>query len=333
MLVFMKRLFLFLNSFLHFLVDAVCLAVIFYIGKDYALLIPLYNTLAFSTQCLVGVFTDKFNRHIILVLLSCIIIVLGTALPLADIIKICLIGIGNSIFHVSAGTIALINSDEKASGLGVFVAPGAIGVFVGTNFPNLIFLLATALFLVSLIHFYVGTKANLINMPTRHSKEMNHFGIAVLLSLVVMVRAVGGSVVHFSWNTGLLFAFIMTFFVFLGKFSGGFICDKFGVNKVTLVSVPIAALLIIFGNSIIYASLLGQYLLNVSMPITLWLMYKSMPDCPGFSFGLAASVLWPGTILGQYLSGDNVVSYILIGICFAFSMLVIIISDNKLKKE
>ena len=40
---------------------------------------------------------------------------------------------------------------------------------------------------------------------------------------------------------------------------------------------------------------MGQFLLNLTMPVTLWLLYLAMPDSPGFAFGLAASALWPGT--------------------------------------
>jgi hypothetical protein len=39
------------------------------------------------------------------------------------------------------------------------------------------------------------------------------------------------------------------------------------------------------------------------MPVTLMLLYRAMPNNPGFSFGLAASMLFPGLLAGNLLNG------------------------------
>ena len=57
---------LYLHSLSHLLVDALCAATLFGPvvsgGGDYATLSLLYSTLAFATQCLVGLAADRLGR-------------------------------------------------------------------------------------------------------------------------------------------------------------------------------------------------------------------------------------------------------------------------------
>ena len=51
------------NSIAHFLVDAVCATVVMSTaGNDLATVFFIYNTLAFSTQCMTGLLTDRFGH-------------------------------------------------------------------------------------------------------------------------------------------------------------------------------------------------------------------------------------------------------------------------------
>ena len=72
---------LLLNSISHFLVDGLCAAVIFgQIAEERSLLILLYNTLAFSTQCLVGYTADRMRSVRRLEAISVILLILGFGL-------------------------------------------------------------------------------------------------------------------------------------------------------------------------------------------------------------------------------------------------------------
>ena len=120
-----------LNAASHLLVDGLCAATVF--GKladaaDLPMLILLYNTLAFSTQCLVGLAADRLKSDQIAASVSMLCIVLGYALPIPGWLRVGLIGLGNSVFHVAGGRMTLLQSDGKAWPLGVFVAPGAVGL-------------------------------------------------------------------------------------------------------------------------------------------------------------------------------------------------------------
>jgi MFS family permease len=121
----------------------------------------------------------------------------------------------------------------------------------------------------------------------------------------------------------------MVGFVFVGKAAGGFICDRLGAKKSALLSLPFAALLIAFCSAWMLPSLVGQFLLNLSMPVTLWLIYRAMPDAPGLAFGLAASALWPGTIAGGGLKLTGPALWSCVLVCFIVGLAAIIYSERK----
>ena len=77
-------------------------------------------------------------------------------------------------------------------------------------------------------------------------------------------------------------------------------------------------------------SLLGQLLLNLTMPVTLWLLYRWMPDSPGFAFGLAASALWPGTIAGQMISLSGTYLWGLVLVTFCFGLFAVQYAGNRI---
>ena len=79
------------------------------------------------------------------------------------------------------------------------------------------------------------------------------------------------------------------------------------------------------------ASLIGQLLLNLSMPVTLWLLYRLMPQDPGLAFGLAASALWPGTIFGMYIKLTGPAAKALIILCFLFGLFAVLYSERIIK--
>ncbi len=341
---------LFLHSLAHLLVDALCAATLFgpvvHTGADYFSMALLYNTLAFSTQCLVGLLADRIRRHRFSAGISMLIVVLGFLLPLPALVRVILIGSGNSVFHVAAGADVLEQSGGTAGPLGVFVAPGAIGLTLGILWPKLGIWFAILLGISAIIELWNAVSAadhsgqlsptNVVaaDHSGQENKDEGIFGMqpirkglllpVILLTLAVTVRAVGGSAVVFPWKNGTIATLAITLCVFLGKTGGGFLCDRLGPNRTALLSLPLSAVLITFCAGWMLPSLLGQLLLNLTMPVTLWLLYRLMPDSPGFAFGLAASALWPGTILGTLLLGSLREVWVLL--CFAFGLFAILFS-------
>ena len=229
---------------------------------------------------------------------------------------------GNSVFHVAAGARTLERSGGKAGPLGVFVAPGAVGLALGMLFPSLrpVFAALAALTAAALITAARGRSAE---APAPEARLVPVFDI-VLLTAAVAVRAVGGSVVRFPWQTTASLSLLTVAFVFMGKALGGALCDRLGPVKTALFSVVPAGLLIAFGSGFMAPSLLGQFALNLTMPVTLWLLYRAMPDSPGFAFGVAASALWPGTIAGGLIRLTGPIQWIFVLACFLFGLWAIV---------
>lgn len=316
-----------LNAAAHLLVDGLCAATVFGpLASDgnLPMLILGYNTLAFSTQCLVGLAADRLRRDRTAAAVSMIILVLGHALPLPGWLRVALIGLGNSVFHVAGGRMTLLGSGGKAWPLGVFVAPGAVGLTLGTLWPQLGWAFAALLAVCAVLSLLLPEAET--NVVTQ--RERTSLLVPVLLTLAVAVRAVGGSAVSFPWKAGAAGTLLLTAFVFAGKLLGGFLSDRIGAKRTAWVSILPAAVLIAFCASWAAPSLLGQLALNLTMPVTLWLLWRAMPDAPGLAFGLTASALWPGMITGQLMTLTGPALWICVLLSFGFGLWAILYAER-----
>ena len=364
-----KTIVLVLLAVCHLLVDSVSAAVVLGQGGGPLLAVVLvYDTCAFTTQCITGMLPDRIGHGKELVLVSAAVIAFGALLPLPIMIKAIIVGLGNSLFHVSGGYITLKESSSMGP-LGVFVAPGAIGLFIGTVFPAVRVPLTAALVGLAATAAIVGgaesslkdekgclgiARGNACEGAAECIKEgsldfdrheqgkssMNsgmmsdgeRIVLAGLLLIAVAARAVGGSAVTYPWKTGIAAGAVLVFAVFLGKALGGVIADKVGIRHAAIVSVVTASVLLVFLSGFMIPSLIGQLALNISMPITLYLLYQLFPDRPGFAFGLAASALWPGTIIGKLIHLTGIWAGLLTVICFMAGLAAVCIVDAKLRK-
>ena len=316
------------NAAAHLLVDGLCAATVF--GKlsdvgNLPMLILVYNTLAFSTQCLIGLAADRLRRDGLAAAVSMVLIVLGYALPAPGWLRVGLIGLGNSAFHVAGGRMTLLESSGKAWPLGVFVAPGAAGLTLGTLWPGLGWVFAVGLILCAFLSLLLPEA----EASAGERKENASLLVPVLLTLAVAVRAVGGSAVSFPWKTGAAGALLLAGFVFAGKCAGGFLADRIGARRTAWVSILPAALLIAFCAAWAAPSLHGQLALNLTMPVTLWLLWRAMPDAPGLAFGLTASALWPGMIAGQLMTLTDPALWICVLFSFGFGLWAILYAERR----
>ncbi len=319
---------------MHFLVDGVCAAALFRFCRDnavFAQLVLLYNTLAFSTQCLVGLLTDRLRIHRILCAAAGAAVALGWLLPLPALLRVTLVGLGNSLFHVEGGTETLLAAGDRAWPLGVFVAPGAVGLVLGRLYPALGLWFSLLLIALSALELFLGEEP--VPEVSSHKPPKRAYWLCGALLVAVAVRALGGSAASFPWQTGAFAVILTAVVVCAGKMAGGFVMDRLGANKSAFLSIVPAAVLIAFCSQSMPLSLLGQFLLNLSMPVTLLLLYRLLPDSPGFAFGLAASALWPGTLAGQLLPLRGAVGIVCILVSFLLGLAAILLAERRLKKE
>ncbi|HXF64915.1 MAG TPA: hypothetical protein VNK95_25030, partial [Caldilineaceae bacterium] len=96
------------------------------------LLVLLYNVLAFGAQPVAGLLADRWQRPRLAAIagLCCN----GAALLLAPWearLAVLLAGLGSALFHVGGGGLALCVTPGRASGPGLFAAPGVLGLALG----------------------------------------------------------------------------------------------------------------------------------------------------------------------------------------------------------
>src|SRR5690349_7826315 len=103
-----------------------------YPAGQVAVLVLLYNVLAFGGQPVVGLLTDHLRRPRLVALLGIGLQAAGLVLsPFAPVAAVALTGLGSASFHVAGGALALCATNGKAAGAGLFAAPGVIGLALG----------------------------------------------------------------------------------------------------------------------------------------------------------------------------------------------------------
>jgi len=295
-------------SLAHGVVDATCAAVIFSLLKvqsvtptEFFGLVISYNVLAFAFQALIGLAVDRWRAPRFAAVSGCILTA-GSAVTIgiSPLFSVFLAGIGNALFHVGAGTISLNLTPRRAAAPGVFVAPGVFGILIGTlvgksgGFVSWPFVSLIAVLCIAIICL----KAPKIDYETtKKSKVPDFFELIVLLLLLsIVVRSLIGTAMVFPWKSDLTLLIALTCAVFLGKFFGGILADKFGWMRVAVTALLVSAPLLAFGAGIPYVAMIGMFLFNMTMPVTLVAVSNAIPGRPGFAFGLTCLALIAGVL-------------------------------------
>ena len=129
----MARKRLFIYSAAHFAVDFSCALLL--LGRirpgpgDALLCLLLYNFCAFALQMPVGLLADRLDKNHAVAAVGCGACALAWLIPgLGG--AVCA-GVGNALFHVGGGLDTLNRSASRCGALGIFVSPGALGIFLG----------------------------------------------------------------------------------------------------------------------------------------------------------------------------------------------------------
>ena len=119
---------------------------------------------------------------------------------------------------------------------------------------------------------------------------------------MVVLRSLVGFQVVFPWKTGAL-AFATVGAVVLGKMLGGVLAARLGGRRVTVWSLTLAASCFILGDMAV-PGLLALLCFNMTMPLTLFSLWRRFPDYPGTVFGSLTLALFLGFLPFHY--GVNV---------------------------
>ncbi len=334
----------------HFVVDFACVSsmlcavsrVLGESGQDsmevVALSILLYDIVAFTLQLPIGIALDQLDKNSYAALLSYALVGAGVILSLVPIAllewpAILLLAIGNALFH-SAGGLSVLNISQKHAGpSGIFIATGAIGVFLGTQSAQMgrlqiAFSLLVLLFLCALITLVVQKVNkkywNVHNVSFDISKlSFNTLLTIALLSLVVALRSYAGMVMAFPWKSEMLLLVLSILGVFAGKALGGMVADRIGFRTTATFSLIVAATLFAPSWEIPVMGLLGVFFFNFTMSITLASLANILPNAKGTAFGLASFSLAVGALPALVgfriehpvmLSGISLVSALALGV-------------------
>jgi FSR family fosmidomycin resistance protein-like MFS transporter len=305
-------------SVTHFLVDFACAFFMFRSvagTPDGYLCVLLYNFCAFAMQMPLGIIADKWNRNFLFAVIGCVLVGLTYALISVPVTAVFVAGIGNAMFHIGGGIDVLNISEKKLGALGVFVSPGAFGIYYGTmlgkgnGFSGIIIPLALIAAAGLILAVYKSQKGT---YPKNDVFSLEGIGsahiliIAACLFLVVCLRSFVGLTLNFSWKSNGLWGTALICSVVFGKTIGGFIGDRLGIFKTSLFSLGIASLLFLLPQ-VPLAGVVAVFMFNMTMPITLWALAKLIPGAKGFAFGLLTFALFLG-FLPVYL-GINVSQY------------------------
>lgn len=307
----------------HFVVDFACVstmlcAVSRVLGESgqgsmevVALSILLYDIVAFTLQLPIGIALDQLDKNSYAALLSYALVGAGVILSLVPIAllewpAILLLAIGNALFH-SAGGLSVLNISQKHAGpSGIFIATGAIGVFLGTQSAQMgrlqiAFSLLVLLFLCALITLVVQKVNkkywNVHNVSFDIPRLSSNTLLAIaLLSFVVALRSYVGMVMAFPWKSEMLLLVLSILGVFAGKALGGVVADRIGFRTTAIFSLIVAATLFVPSWEIPVMGLLGVFFFNFTMSITLASLANILPNAKGTAFGLASFSLAVGAL-------------------------------------
>ena len=312
-----------LAAALHFCVDGLCLCCLYMatIGiQDLLKYFVVYNVLAFLTQPLTGMLADRVKqRHWIL--LSSIILLILAVIETVCVIPYCsaapvfllmllsaLLGIGNSLFHVWGGKETAVRTGNDIRALGVFVSTGAFGLAVGSVFLSraLMFGLLLGICILALSYLRIDTAKPVVTTEVDieskvYSKPLV-WAVLILIMLIVAGRSFTGESFTKVIDKTPMVVLLIGALTMMGKMAGGWLAKWLGmVTSIILLLVGVTICIAAKGSHIGIA-LAGLFMVNCTMPITLYWANVMLKGREGLAFGLLAASLIPGYLIVTLLN-------------------------------
>lgn len=283
----------------HFAVDFCCAWLLLghlTASPKWAELALVYNFCAFALQMPLGIVADRIGRDRFFAVLGAGAVLLAS-LPLGAWYTAILAGLGNALYHIGGGRESLLAKKDYSS-LGFFVAPGAVGIFLGSSLRDALWggvLGSTLLALCAL--WLLLHKADHAPTP-RQMERPSGKGLLLLLGLfsIVFLRSLTAMATPTPWKQGLWIA-VGALLGASGKAAGGILADRLS-PKWTAAGGILGAVLLLFPLSPV-AGVLAGLTVQLSMAITLRDSSNLLPGGEGFSFGLLTFALFLGFLPAQ----------------------------------
>ncbi len=311
-----------LAAALHFCVDGLCLCCLYLVTtgiQDLLRYFVVYNVLAFLTQPLTGVLADRAKRRHWILLASIVMLILAVletigivscnseASVFLLVVLSVLLGIGNSLFHVWGGKETAVRTGNDIRALGVFVSTGAFGLAVGSVFLSraLMFGLLLGICILALAYLRIDTAKPFDTTEVdSESKEYSKplvWAVLILIMLIVAGRSFLGESFTGVIDKTPMVVLLIGALTMIGKMAGGWLVKWMGmVTSIILLVAGVIICLVAKGNHIGIA-LAGLFMVNCTMPITLYWANVMLKGHEGLAFGLLAASLIPGYLIATLL--------------------------------
>lgn len=312
-----------LAAALHFCVDGLCLCCLYLATAGVSDLIRyfvVYNVLAFLTQPLTGMLADRAKRRHWILLASIVMLILAVletigvvscnseASVFLLVVLSVLLGIGNSLFHVWGGKETAVRTGNDIRALGVFVSTGAFGLAVGSVFLSraLMLCLLIGIFILALAYLQIDAARPIdtteIESENKVYPKLLVWAILILIMLIVAGRSFLGESFTGVIDKTPMVLLLVGALTMMGKMAGGWLVKWIGmVTSIILLIAGVVICLVAKGNHIGIA-LAGLFMVNCTMPITLYWANVMLKGREGLAFGLLAASLIPGYLIATLLN-------------------------------
>jgi len=290
-----------LYSFTHLVVDAACaflLLGILELKGHVVLSLILYNASAFALQAPIGFIIDKVLSPKLAALIGLVFVAVSYLFWNHIFAALIIAGVGNALFHVGGGSMVLSLKSKKATYSGIFVAPGGVGLALGTYLAvSHLHLMLFPLVILTLAFALCFIKTPTLNR-IKEREQTADWGVILLFLIMIpiIVRSMVGLSIAFPWKEHPLLLLLLVAAIAFGKAFGGILADKYGLRKVGVGGLIASAPFLAFFPSIPVLGILGIILFNFTMPVTLVAILNIIPKYKGLSFGLASTALFIGSL-------------------------------------
>jgi FSR family fosmidomycin resistance protein-like MFS transporter len=297
--------FISLYALAHLAVDAACaylLLGVLDLTSNALLSMLIYNAAAFVFQAPAGLLIDKILNPKLAAMTGLTFVAISFLFWNNIYVALIIVGIGNALYHVGGGSLVLSLKERKATFSGIYVAPGAVGLAIGSFLAasgislNLMAFPVLLLFLSAMI-YHVATPdfQRAYERPAATNFSYGIF-IIILIMIPIVVRSLIGLSIEFPWKQNQHLLYTLVAALVLGKVVGGILADKYGLMKAgvggLLFSVPFLA----FHSGLPVLGIAGAFIFNLTMPVTLIAILNVLPQYKGLSFGLTTVALFIGAL-------------------------------------
>ena len=268
-----------------------------------ASLVLLYDLCAFVLQPFFGILADRFRRPGNMAAAGCLLVGTAAFFTGAPLPAAALMGLGNACFHVGGGAAVLRSAPRKATALGIFIAPGAIGLSAGMILAGqtrlfsfaclgLMAACAGALLLFGGGAVHRCAKDAMAAGRTPHPHVSGWLTVLMCLMASVFIRSLIGFTTPTLWKTTAALSLSAA----AGKALGGILGDRLGYLPIAVSGLAVSAVLLPFLSRYAFSAMAGILFFNWTMPLVLAALTDLFPDRPGLAFGLNSALLFPGVL-------------------------------------